>query len=251
MSFVWSSDCQTAMNYLKEKLTSAPILRFPDFSLPFFIHTDACDVGLSAALMQRNSEGQDVVVTYASGALHKSERPYSTPEKECLGVMWALEHFWPYIEGLHVTVFSDHSSLRWLMSRSNPSGRLARWSLRLQNFDFEVVHKPGSSNKVPDALSRNPVASSVEPIGLLPHYAIIGSLGLRTLPPVIFADREGLRQLQLNDPVTGKLMQMLEQHDDKSVGELLAFVVQDGLLYFVDNKVSCNLHPMKRMHLQV
>uniref|UniRef100_A0A8C1S0B5 Reverse transcriptase/retrotransposon-derived protein RNase H-like domain-containing protein n=1 Tax=Cyprinus carpio TaxID=7962 RepID=A0A8C1S0B5_CYPCA len=93
--FVWSSECQTGMDFLKDKLTSAPVLRFLDFSLPFFIHTDACDIGLDAALMQRDNNGRDVVVAYVSRALLKSERPYSTPEKESLAVIWALEHFQP------------------------------------------------------------------------------------------------------------------------------------------------------------
>lgn len=247
--FVWSNECQTAMDYLKEKLTSAPILTFPDFSLPFSIHADACDSGLGAALMQKDKNSKDVVVAYASRALHKSEKPYSTPEKECLAVIWALEHFRPYIEGLHVTIFSDHSSLRWLMSRPNLSGRLARWSLRLQDFDFDVVHKPGTSNSVPDALSRNPVPSGSVPLGLLPDYAIIGGLDLRALPPVMFSDREHIRQLQLNDPETGKLLRMLEAQDVNSTEELSQYEIQDGLLYFVDDKVACNLHPMKRLKL--
>ena len=101
----------------------------PDFTCPFFIHADACDIGLGAALMQKDFEGREVAVAYASRSLHKAEKPYSTPEKECLAVIWALEHFRPYVEGLHVTVFTDHSSLKWLMSRPNPTGRLARWSL--------------------------------------------------------------------------------------------------------------------------
>ncbi len=128
--FVWDSACQDAMDLLKQKFTSAPVLSFPNFNEPYFIH--ACDVGLGAALMQRDLHGREVAVAYASRALHKSEKPYSTPEKECLAVIWAREHFRPYIKGLHVTIFTDHSGLKWLMSRPNPTGRLARWSLRLQ-----------------------------------------------------------------------------------------------------------------------
>ncbi len=85
--FVWDSACQDAMDLLKQKITSAPVLSFPDFTEPFFIHADACDVGLGAALMQRDLHGREVAVAYASRALHKSEKPYSTPEKECLAVI--------------------------------------------------------------------------------------------------------------------------------------------------------------------
>uniref|UniRef100_A0A672QI05 Reverse transcriptase/retrotransposon-derived protein RNase H-like domain-containing protein n=1 Tax=Sinocyclocheilus grahami TaxID=75366 RepID=A0A672QI05_SINGR len=88
--FGWTQDCQNAMVFLKNKLTSAPILRFPQFSLPFFIHVDACDVGLGAALMQRDEQGRDCAVVYAIRTLHKSKRPYSTPEKECLAVIWVF-----------------------------------------------------------------------------------------------------------------------------------------------------------------
>lgn len=65
--------------------------------------------------MQRDVEGRDVAVAYASYALHNSEKSYSTLEKVCMAVIWALEHFRPHVEGLPVTVFTDHSSLRWLM----------------------------------------------------------------------------------------------------------------------------------------
>lgn len=105
--FDWDVNCQAAMECLKSSIISAPVLRFPDFTRPFYIH--ACDVGFGAA---RDDEGRDVAMAYASRTVHKSEKPYCTPEKECLAVIWALEHFRPYVEGLHVTVFTDHSSLR-------------------------------------------------------------------------------------------------------------------------------------------
>lgn len=72
------------MDILKEFVTSAPVLRFPDFTSPFFIHMDAWDLGLGVTLMQKVYEGREIVVAYASQSLHKAEKPYSTPEKECL-----------------------------------------------------------------------------------------------------------------------------------------------------------------------
>ena len=115
-AFHWDEMCQKSMDILKECVKSAPVLCFPDFACPFFIHTDACGLGLGAALMQKDKEGREVVLAYVSRSLHKAEKPYSTPERECLAVIWALEHFRPYVEGLHVTVYTDHSSLRWLIS---------------------------------------------------------------------------------------------------------------------------------------
>lgn len=250
--FHWNDKCQESMDVLKKCVTSAPVLRFPDFKSPFFIHADACDLGLGAALMQVDEEGRDIAVAYASRSLHKAEKVYSTPEKECLAVIWALEHFRPYVEGLHVTIYTDHSSLRWLMSRPNPSGRLARWSLRLQDFDFTIAHKPGKHNNVPDALSRNPLPScSDTPTDLLPEYSVIGSLDLRTLPPVLLADRSHVRQLQLDDPVTGQLLQDLESETQVVADEYShqEYVVYDSLLYYKDPKAKCGLHPLKELKL--
>ncbi|RXN27908.1 retrotransposon Ty3-gypsy sub-class [Labeo rohita] len=201
--------------------------------------------------MQKDLHGREVAVAYASRPLHKSEKPYSTPEKECLAVIWALEHFRPYIEGLHVTIFTDHSGLKWLMSRPNPTGRLARWSLRLQDFDFDVVHKPGSRNKVPDALSRNPVTDDVPPMDLLPDYAVIGGLDLRTLSSVTLTKRSHVRQLQLDDPITGDLLHKMEAALQRNGDEedCSQYSIHDGLLYFNDPKPACGIHPLKCLKL--
>ncbi|KAI4897785.1 hypothetical protein NFI96_003241 [Prochilodus magdalenae] len=251
--FMWDRECQEAMDYLKTRLTSAPILNFPDFDRPFSLHTDACDMGLGAALMQRDEVGREVAIAYASRTLHRSERPYSTTEKECLGVIWALEHFRPYIEGLPVTVYTDHSSLTWLMSRPNPSGRLARWCLRLQDFDVRFVHKPGLKNTVPDALSRNPQQGSIGPTDVLPRYAIIASLGLASQSLAELVDKEQLRGLQREDPVVAEILRKqedpqgthsVEEWEDK-------FVTCDGLVYYRDTERSCSLHPLSDLKLFV
>lgn len=85
------------------------------------------------------------------------------------------------------------------MSCPYPSGRLARWSLCHQDFDFCVIHKPGECDKVPDALSHNLLQRTDSPIDLLPDYALIGDVDIRTLPPVMQADRLHIWQLQLED----------------------------------------------------
>ncbi|XP_029112112.1 uncharacterized protein LOC114911879 [Scleropages formosus] len=246
--FTWSPECQQSFDHLKLRLTRAPVLVLPNFGKPFTVHTDACDVGLGAALTQTGEDGLERAVAFASRTLHKSERLYSTSEKECLGVIWALEHFRPYVEGSYVTVVTDHNSLRWLMSRPSPSGRLARWCLRLQDFDFEVVHRPGSANLVPDALSRNPACDPTEPVDLLPSYATIGSLNLRRQPLLILEDKQQLKSLQQGDQVIASLFTELESG---SCVDSTDFCIQDGLVYFMDKRASCRLHPLKALRFYV
>ncbi|KAL7844775.1 hypothetical protein SRHO_G00233140 [Serrasalmus rhombeus] len=130
--FLWDDNYQQAMDFLKDCLTSAPILCFPDFERAFYLHTDACDMGLGAALMQQDETGKEVVVAYASRTLHKSEKPYSTTEKECLAVIWAHKHFRPYIEGLPVTsdqgptdLLPEHAVIAGLDLRAQPPVELA------------------------------------------------------------------------------------------------------------------------------
>ena len=152
--FLWSDECQLAFSQIKEALVAAPILRCPDFTIEFTIQTDASDYGLGAILTQTHSDGEHVV-SYISCSLHKAARNYSTTEKECLAVLWAIEKFRPYVEGTHFTVITDHHSLIWLNNLKDPSGRLARWSVRLQQYDFDIIHRKGKDHVVPDILSRS------------------------------------------------------------------------------------------------
>lgn len=161
--FNWNSDCDSAFNAVKEHLIRAPILTCPDFDKPFIIQCDASDFGVGAVLTQGQNDDERVI-SYLSRSLTKSERRYSTTEKECLAVLFAIEKLRPYIEGTHFTVVTDHYSLKWLNSIKDPVGRIARWAVRLQQYDFEVIHRKGKDNVVPDALSRSvPV---VEPVSV-------------------------------------------------------------------------------------
>ncbi|XP_060536007.1 uncharacterized protein LOC132707976 [Cylas formicarius] len=153
-SFVWDSNCEAAFNHIKNALASAPILTCPDFSKPFVLQTDASAYGLGAVLTQESGDGEKVIC-FLSRSLTKQERNYSTTERECLGVIWAVEKLRNYLEGSHFTIVTDHASLIWLNNLKDPTGRLARWALRLQPYDFDIVHRKGKDNVVPDFLSRS------------------------------------------------------------------------------------------------
>lgn len=151
--FSWDEACAKALEAVKKHLVSAPILTCPNFDLPFTIHTDASDYGLGAVLTQVHPEGEKVIC-YLSRSLTKNERKYSVTEKELLAVLFAIEKLRPYIEGTKFTVITDHFALKWLHNLKDPCGRLARLALRLQQYDFDVVHRQGKDHIVPDVLSR-------------------------------------------------------------------------------------------------
>lgn len=98
-----------------------------------------------------------------SKSLSQQERNYSATEREALAVLSAIEHWRCYLEnGLTFTVYTDHSSLKWFLNINNPTGRLARWGVRLSAYNFEIKHRKGSENVVPDSLSRSVPVSAID-----------------------------------------------------------------------------------------
>lgn len=152
-SFSWSEDAEQAFLALKNALVTAPVLAVPDFDKPFTVHCDASSFGLGGMLSQ-NIDGHDHPIAFVSRSLNKAERNYSATEREALAVLFAVEKFEPYLGSRPFKVVTDHSSLKWFTKLENPSGRLARWFCRLSQFNFEIEHRKGTDNVVPDALSR-------------------------------------------------------------------------------------------------
>ncbi|XP_076907423.1 uncharacterized protein LOC143563859 [Bidens hawaiensis] len=147
-TFVWTEGAELAFQVIKEKLTTAPILVFPNFSLVFELHTDASKVGIGGVLSQGGRP-----IAYFSEKLAGAKLRYSTYDLEFYAVVKAVKHWRHHLFHKEFVLFTDHDSLRHIRTQDKISHKHGRWLAFLEKFTFVVKHKTGVSNRVADALS--------------------------------------------------------------------------------------------------
>ncbi|KAL6332918.1 hypothetical protein AAG906_019923 [Vitis piasezkii] len=123
-AFIWDERCQKSFDQLKQFLTTTPIVRAHNWQLPFEVMCDASDFAIGAVLGQRE-DGKPYVIYYASKTLNEAQRNYITTEKELLAVVFALDKFRAYLVRSFIIVFTDHSALKYLLTKQDAKARLA------------------------------------------------------------------------------------------------------------------------------
>ena len=248
--FLWTAECDVAFTCLKRALTEAPVLAYPKFGQPFLLETDASGVGLGAVLSQVQEDGTTRPIAYASRTLQKHERNYGISELEALGVVWAVRHFRHYVYGHRCTVYTDHGALKSLLNTPQPSGKLARWGLALQELDLDIQYRPGRTNTRADALSRYPVLLQTEDCDTTQTPAVVAAVeATEQSGEASHLDAPSRRQLQ--DPQLGEIIRYLMDGelpaDDQRARTLLLnqsdFTVLDGVLYRVEKDKTLKIVP--------
>lgn len=153
VQFEWTDERQRAFDDLRKCLMTPPVLKYPDYSQPFILSTDSSNYALGAVLSQ-GEIGSERPVAYASRSLNRHELKKPIIEKELLAIHWAIKYFRPILFGRKFIVITDHRPLVSLFTQRDPSSKMTRVRLDLEEYDFEVRFKPGKANVNADALSR-------------------------------------------------------------------------------------------------
>jgi len=232
VEFVWDEACEEAFTKLKTLLTRAPVLAYPNFEVPFILETDASAAGLGAVLAQKQPDESIRPIAYASRTLVPHEKRYGVTEMEGLGVVWAVKHFRPFLYGHRCELYTDHQALKSLLNTPQPSGKLARWGMAIQELDIHIHHRPGKHNENADALSRYPTQ---QPMSDDEQDGIVAVL--EPEPPM-----EELGSLQRKDPELNEVIVFLESGmlpQDEKRAKLIAlsqaqFTLEEDILYRVE-----------------
>ena len=183
-------------------------------------------------------------IACASRSLSKAERNYGITEMEALGVVWGARHFRAYLYGHKCIVYTNHSPLRSMLKAQHPSGKLARWSQSLCEFDLELRYRPGRVNSNADALSMDSSDHRED------DDAEVQSVEEEQQP------MSEVAELQRADEVIGPMVRCLcedAELDDSVVSKVMLMerdrlVLLDGVLYYRRLQNVCNrMQNLKRL----
>ena len=206
IKFEWTDKCHNSFEQLKGMLVEAPVLTQPTPGKEYTLYSDASCIGLGCVLMQDGKE-----VAYVSRQLKPHEQNYPTHDLELAAVVFALKIWRHYLYGEKCRVYTDHKSLKYLLTQKELNLRQRRWLELFKDYDCIIDYHPGKANIVADALSRKTmVAISLQYSDwtLADDGAMLAQLEAQ---PVL---RQMIIDAQKNDEDLQKKLQMVRDGDN-------------------------------------
>ncbi|KAK8779522.1 hypothetical protein V5799_019136, partial [Amblyomma americanum] len=162
-AFHWDQDQEDAFQALKSALTSHPVLQLYNPKARTEVHTDACANGLAGILLQADENDVLHPVYYVSKKTSPAERFYHSSKLELLAIVWTIERLRPFLIGIEFTLVTDCQALVYLNATKTLKPQIARWFDMLQEYTFDIRHRPGSKMEHVDAMSRAAVEDPSDP----------------------------------------------------------------------------------------
>ena len=231
--FHWPESCASKFEEIKSIINNTDLLVHPDFTKPFEVYCDASINGIGCVLAQRH-DGRLRVVQFCSKLFGKTQQNWHVSEQEIFSVIYAVEKWRSYLIGNKFTVFTDHKNLEELFNRAKnfKAGKLYRWAVRLQDFEFDAKYIKGSKNVFADYLSRDGLTNklpSFDATNSKPKTQNILSCYLRHFAStainhcnILYPDKSSFPQSLINDDTQSPEFLILSKeptlcvHDERS-----------------------------------
>ena len=152
--FIWEAEHQASFDQIKSILTSGQVMAHPRTDQEFVLDVDASDYALGVELSQADENGDLRPIFYGSRHLEKSERAYSATARETLAAVFGCEYFREFLQGRKFVLRSDHNPLVWLRKMKEPKRPYSGWIIRLEQFEYKIVYRPGKDHINADFNSR-------------------------------------------------------------------------------------------------
>ncbi|KAK8538781.1 hypothetical protein V6N12_034489 [Hibiscus sabdariffa] len=217
--FKWSEDRQRSFDQLKQALTHAPVLVQPESGKEFIVYSDASHSGLGCVLLQGEN-----VIAYASRQLKPHELNYPTHDLELATVVFALKIWRHYLYGEKCHMFTDHKSLKYLLTQKDLNLRQRTWMELLKDYDLVIDYHPGKANVVVDAFSRKLNFAS---FAINAYFRLTKERKLLSELNVQSDLVSRIKELQRMDPELQKIITNLEAKHNSEFS-----IKPYGLLYF-------------------
>ena len=204
------------------------VLAYADYAKPFVLHTDASTMGLGAVLYQKQEDGKERVIAYASRTLNRAEQNYDAHKLEFLALKWAVtDRFHEYLYGATFEVFTDNNPLTYILSTAKLDAMGHRWVASLGPYNFKLNYKPGKLNTDADSLSRINW-HTVDPI------QVRTTMDLVQVDRTLVLDPEIKGQQSVESPFPGKSLQLGLEHqkwkrrqqEDPEIGKIMEMIEQ-------------------------
>lgn len=225
--FEWGVEQDGAFEQIKNCISKAPSLRLADWSKEFHIETDASDIAVGAVLFQLGESGEQFPLAYHSKTLTDTERRWSATDKEMFGIISAARKWSPYCSG-SVVFHTDHQPLKFMRKQKDPRGKMARWLVEMENFDYRIEYIPGKDNVQADYLSRVEIPSSEKEVESTQEKACV------YFEDVIVPTLDIIKAHQLADPSIADAMEQLDRVGEVSKGNFRSYPnleIDNGMLW--------------------
>lgn len=214
--WTWGEEEENAFSLLKNELIKRPVLSFYNPAYETQLHTDASKIGVAGILLQRRDKSNPfTAVAYYSRQTSPEEAKFSSYDLETLAVVSSMQRFRVYLLGIPFTIVTDCNSLRATFEKKDMLPRVARWWSVMQEYDFNIIYKPGLTMSHVDALSRNPADVESPP-----------TLEVRNV------DSNWITTVQHSDSELQRIISILNDENSNNIADIKNnYLVKRGLLY--------------------